>query len=68
MKNIFVYIEEELFNECKKNLKNGQTKTIYSDEKIDIEIKKVGRKVYTFINHYGEEKINNALNTVNSLL
>lgn len=68
MDNILKYVSEELFNEYKKNLKTGQTKTIYSDESIDIEIQKVGRKIYTFINHYGNKKLNEALNNICGLV
>lgn len=68
MDNILKYITEELFNEYKKNIKSGQTKTIYSDKTMDIEIKKVGRKIYTFINNYGEKKLNEVLNNICGLV
>lgn len=68
MEEIIKYISiEDYINET-KGLKSGQIKNIYSDMNIDIEIKKVGRKIYTFVNKYGEEKLNNALNKVCSLV
>ena len=51
-----------------KDLQSGQSKNIYSDTNIDIEIKKVGRRIYTFVNKYGDEKLNNALNSVCGLV
>lgn len=68
MQNIFMYVKEDEYNKYKKNLKSGESKIIYSDSKIDIEIRKVGKKVYTFINKYGEKKLNEVLNDVCSLV
>lgn len=68
MQNIFMYVKEDEYNKYKKNLKNGESKIIYSDSKIDIEIKKVGRKVYTFINKYGDKNLNEVLNNICSLV
>lgn len=68
MEEINKYISiEDYINETKA-LKSGQSKNIYSDTDIDIEIKKVGRKIYTFVNKYGEEKLNTALNNICSLV
>lgn len=68
MEEINKYISiEEYINETKA-LKSGQSKNIYSDTCVDIEIKKVGRKIYTFINKYGEEKLNTVLNNICSLV
>ena len=68
MEEINKYISiEEYINETKA-LKSGQSKNIYSDKYVDIEIKKVGRKIYTFVNKYGEEKLNTVLNNICSLV
>ena len=68
MDEINKYISiEEYINETKA-LKSGQSKNIYSDTYVDIEIKKVGRKIYTFVNKYGEEKLNTVLNNICSLV
>lgn len=68
MEEINKYISiEDYINETKA-LKSGQSKNIYSDTYVDIEIKKVGRKIYTFINKYGEEKLNTVLNNICSLV
>lgn len=68
MEEINKYISiEEYINETKA-LKSGQSKNIYSDTYVDIEIKKVGRKIYTFVNKYGEEKLNTVLNNICSLV
>ena len=68
MEEINKYISiQEYINEIKV-LKSGQSKSIYSDTDIDIEIKKVGKKIYTFVNKYGDEKLNTALNNICSLV
>ena len=68
MEEINKYISiEDYINETKA-LKSGQSKNIYSDTDVDIEIKKVGRKIYTFVNKYGEEKLNTVLNNICSLV
>lgn len=68
MQNIFMYVKEDEYNKYKKNLKNGESKIIYSDSKIDIEMRKVGKKVYTFINKYGDKNLNEVLNNICSLV
>lgn len=68
MQNIFMYVKEDEYNKYKKNLKNGESRIIYSDSKIDIEIIKVGKKVYTFINKYGDKNLNEVLNNICSLV
>lgn len=68
MQDIFMYVKEDEYNKYKKNLKNGESKIIYSDSKIDIEIRKVGKKVYTFINKYGDKNLNEVLNNICSLV
>ena len=68
MEEINKYISiEDYINETKA-LKSGQSKNIYSDTYVDIEIKKVGRRIYTFVNKYGEEKLNTVLNNICSLV
>ena len=50
MEEINKYITVEYYTNEIKSLKSGQSKNIYSDTYVDIEIKKVGRKIYTFVN------------------
>ena len=68
MEEINKYITVEYYTNEIKSLKSGQSKNIYSDTYVDIEIKKVGRKIYTFVNKYGEEKLNTLLNNICSLV
>ncbi|MDB1921080.1 hypothetical protein PMY56_03640 [Clostridium tertium] len=68
MEEINRYITVEYYTNEIKSLKSGQSKNIYSDTYVDIEIKKVGRKIYTFVNKYGEEKLNTVLNNICSLV
>lgn len=68
MEEIIKYISIEDYVNETKALKSGQSKNIYTDIDLDIEIKKVGRKIYTFVNKYGEEKLSDALNKVCSLV
>ena len=66
--NIFNYIEKEKYEEMYNELKSNEIRKIYDDNHIDIEIKKVGKRIFTFINTYGDKKINEALNNVCSLV
>ncbi|XZK75512.1 hypothetical protein ACSXCI_01990 [Clostridium perfringens] len=68
MEDINKYVSIEEYTNEIKVLKSGQSKSIYSDTDIDIEIKKVRRKIYTFVNKYGDEKLNTALNNICSLV
>lgn len=68
MEEINKYISVEDYINETKALKSGQSKNIYSDTYVDIEIKKVGKKIYTFVNKYGEEKLNTVLNNICSLV
>ncbi|MBP1890127.1 hypothetical protein J2Z53_001711 [Clostridium moniliforme] len=68
MEEINKYVSIEEYTNEIKVLKSGQSKSIYSDTDIDIEIKKVGKKIYTFVNKYGDKKLNTALNNICSLV
>ena len=67
MEGINRYITVEYYTNEIKSLKSGQSKNIYSDTDVDIEIKKIGRKLY-FVNKYGNEKLNTVLNNICSLV
>lgn len=66
--NIFNYIKKAEYDQVCSGLKNKETKIIYNDTQIEIEVKKVGKKVYTFINKFGKKKLNDALNNICSLV
>ncbi|WP_058230432.1 hypothetical protein [Clostridium butyricum] len=66
--NIFNYIEKDKYEEMCNKLKSNEMIKIYDDNHMDIEIKKVGKKVYTFINKYGDKKLNEVLNNICSLV
>lgn len=68
MEEINRYITVEYYTNEIKSLKSGQSKNIYSDTDVDIEIKKIGRRIYTFVNKYGNEKLNTVLNNICSLV
>lgn len=65
---IFDYIEIGKFESYKRELKTNEIKDIYKDDNIRISLWKKGSKVFTFIDEFGEEKINNALNEMYSLV
>ncbi|MBI6064622.1 hypothetical protein P5E79_11290 [Clostridium perfringens] len=67
MNEVLNYVDFDTLDLEKSKLKSGQTKKIYSDTTVEIEIKKIGKKVFTFINKFGEREINVALNKVLSL-
>lgn len=66
--SIFKYIEKDKYYEVCKKLRSNERRKIYEDNHMDIEIKKVGKKIFTFINIYGDTKLNQALNNICSLV
>lgn len=62
-----VLIGEDVYDKAVKDLKNGQMKNIFTNEVMDIDIKKVSSKVYIFVNKFGSEDLNSILNRVCSL-
>jgi len=65
---IFDYIEVGKLESYKKQLKVNEIKDIYRDDNIRISLWKKGSKVFTFIDEFGEKKINNALNEMCNLV
>lgn len=61
MDNILMYISKEEYQKACNKLKNGQTINIYKQNNIEIDIKKVGTKIYKFISHYGNNDIKECL-------
>lgn len=57
MEEVLKYITIGTYNKEKKNLKSGETKVIYKDDKVKIKIMKEGRKVYNIIVNYGTTPI-----------
>lgn len=54
--SIFDYITEEEYESKIKGLKESETRNIYKSGNIEIDVQKVGRQIYKFINVYGNEK------------
>ena len=67
VEELIVLVGKDLYDKEVKSLKNGQTKTIFKSEIMDIDIKKVCSKVYIFVNKFGKEDLNSVLNKVCSL-
>lgn len=65
---IFDYIESGKLESYKNNLKTNEIKDIYRDDNIRISLWKKGRKVFTFIDEFGDKKLNNALNEMCNLV
>ena len=53
--SIFDYITKEEYESKIKGLKDSETRNIYKSGNVEINVKKVGRHVYKFINVYGNE-------------
>ena len=53
--SIFDYITKEEYESKIKGLKDSETRNIYKSGNVEIDVKKVGRHVYKFINVYGNE-------------
>ena len=54
--SIFDYITKEEYESKIKGLKDSETRNIYKSGNIEIDVEKVGRHIYKFINVYGNEK------------
>ena len=54
--SIFDYITKEEYESKIKGLKDSETRNIYKSGNIEIDVEKVGRNIYKFINVYGNEK------------
>lgn len=61
MDNIFTYISKKEYNKICKSLINGQTINIYKDKNVEIDLKRIGSKIYKFISHYGQDNIDECL-------
>ena len=53
--SIFDYITKEEYESKIKGLKDSETRNIYKSGNVEIDVKKVGRHIYKFINVYGNE-------------
>lgn len=54
--SIFDYITKEEYESKIKGLKDSEIRNIYKSGNIEIDVQKVGRHIYKFINIYGNEK------------
>lgn len=61
MDNVFMYVAKEEYEKACGELKNGQTFQLYKDNNVEIDLKKIGNKVYKFISHYGQIDVNKCL-------
>lgn len=59
--SIFDYITEEEYESKIKGLKDSETRNIYKSGNVEIDVKKVGRHIYKFINIYGNEKFQDCI-------
>lgn len=66
--DILKYIEESDLNNEKKQISDGEYKVIFENENIKITLKKRGKKIYTFIDEYGDKSVNKALNEIVKLV
>ncbi|MGL5614918.1 MAG: hypothetical protein ACRDD2_01640 [Sarcina sp.] len=67
-KDILEYLTEEDYNDIIKDLEKNKFKKIYEDEKTIIKVVRRGKKTYTFINKFGTEELDTALNNICSLV
>ena len=59
--SIFDYITKEEYESKIKDLKDSETRNIYKSGNIEIDVQKVGRHIYKFINVYGNEKFEDCI-------
>lgn len=61
MDSVFNYMSKEDYSKKIKNLKNDERRNIYKKDNVEIDVKKIGRKIYKLINVYGTEKLEDCL-------
>ena len=61
MDNIFMYVSKEEYERACRDLKSGQKVHLYKNKSVEIDLKRIGTKIYTFISHYGDDDINDCL-------
>lgn len=61
MESIFIYVSKDEYYEACKTLVSGQAMNIYKGGNVEIDIKRVGRKIYNFISHYGNNDMKECL-------
>lgn len=61
------FIKVDKLEEIKKTLKPGDDKVIYESETMKITLKKRGRKIFTFIDEFTNNNINEILQKVVNL-
>lgn len=59
--SIFDYITQEEYESKIKDLKDSETRNIYKSGNVEIDVEKVGRHIYKFINVYGNEKFEDCI-------
>lgn len=59
--NIFDLVDKQVYDEYIKNIKDGEIKSIYNKNGIQIDIQKIGKKVYKFINESGKKSFEDCL-------
>ena len=67
--NIFNYIDMDKLEAIKRTLKNGDNKVIYENDKMKITLKKRGKKIYTFIDEFKNNRnINKILQNIINMI
>lgn len=65
--DIFKYVDKKVYEKNARELKDGEVRSIYDENGVQIDIKKINEKVYKFINICGENKFEVCLRNMYSL-
>ena len=57
MGEVLKYVTLDYYNEVKSSMKNGDVLKVFSNEELDIELMKIGEKVFNVITRYGDKPI-----------
>lgn len=57
MGEVLKYVTLDYYNEAKNSMKNGDVLKVFSNEELDIELMKIGEKVFNVITRYGDKPI-----------
>jgi hypothetical protein len=66
--NIYDYVSEDELSHHKEIIQDKERKNIYDDGVVKISIVRKGKRTYTFVDKFGDKKLNDALNEMVKLV
>ncbi|SCJ00306.1 Uncharacterised protein [uncultured Clostridium sp.] len=64
MEEVLKYVSVDTYDEAKNKMKNGDVLKVFSNEELEIELMKIGKKVFNVITRYGDKQIDDIVKGV----